>query len=103
MALYEKMLDLVRDPSLINKAVTSMLTNIVLITALDRLHLSEYRINTKGFRTSGLLFLQSRSCHNKSAFGALKQNHSMIQEAKSSRRNLIILLLTPSLLHTLRF
>ena len=59
--------------------------------------LSEYRIVLKldGFRISGLLFLRSRSCHNKPAtvtLGALKPDHAyvMIQKAKLSNKNLML-------------
>ena len=59
--------------------------------------LSEYRIVLKlsGFRISSLLFLPSRSYHNKPATaapGALKSDHAyaVIQEAKSSNKNLML-------------
>ena len=68
------------------------------ITFERRSHgLSEYRIVLKlsGLRISGLLFLRSRSYHNKPATvtpGALKPDHAyvMIQEAKSSNKNLML-------------
>ena len=84
----------------------SVLISIILITAL---RLSEYRIVLKlsRFRTSGLLFLGSRSFHNKLGIvapGTLEQDHAnvMIQKAKSSNKNLM-LLRTPNWLHSLRF
>ena len=69
------------------------------ITSERRSHgLSEYRIVLKlsGFRISGLLFLLSRSYHNKPATvtpaGALKPDHVyvMIQEAKLSNKTLML-------------
>ena len=68
------------------------------MTSERRSHgLSEFRIVLKlsGFRLLGLLFLRSRSYHNKSATvtpGALKPDHAcaMIQEAKSSNKNLMV-------------
>ena len=93
MALYEKMLNLFRDPSLINYAAS-----LIRFTA-HKYYFNHYftqftpelvqnYFKTKGFRTLGLLFLRSRSYHNKSSSGALKQNHTnvMIQDAKPSNR-----------------